>query len=90
MFRRALMLSLKEADGDFQKIRRVTDALVAKAIEGNVQAIALIADRVDGRVGSGDEARYDQRAIFDQAVSATDRILDRIVADISASDAIRP
>ena len=85
MFRRALMLSLKEADGDFQKIRRVTDALVAKAMEGNVQAIALIADRIDGRAGLVEEVQHEQQLVVERALGATDEILDRIVADLSVS-----
>ena len=82
LFRQALLLSLKEADGDFQKIRRVTDALVAKAIAGNVPAIALIAERIDGKVESDDSARDDPLIVFKNAVAAADSILENAVSSI--------
>lgn len=37
-------------DGDITKMRKVVDGLVAKAIDGDVQATKEILDRVDGKV----------------------------------------
>jgi hypothetical protein len=75
------MLSLKEADGKVQKIRRITDALVAKAIDGDTRAIALIADRIDGRAGFNEEVQNEPEAIFGRAVSAVDRLIERVMAE---------
>lgn len=50
MFRDALLAALKKADGDIERIQRVADTLVDKAMGGDVQAIKEIADRVDGKV----------------------------------------
>ena len=48
-FRRALMLELKVADGDTTKLRRVARAVVDAAIDGDMRAASLIADRIDGK-----------------------------------------
>lgn len=48
-FRDALMLAIKETDGDRLKLRKVADALVTKAETGDVSAIKEIADRLDGK-----------------------------------------
>lgn len=47
-----LNVSIKEAieGSDKTKLRAVADALVAKAISGDVAAIKEIADRIDGKV----------------------------------------
>lgn len=53
-FANMLRVALKEAHeegGD--KLRRVADALVAKAMTGDVPAIKEIADRIDGKVPQG-------------------------------------
>lgn len=52
-FRDALMLAIKEASDDKQKLRRVAERLVDKAIDGDVPAIKEIADRLDGKVPQG-------------------------------------
>lgn len=56
-----LNIAIKEAvaDTDKTKLRAVADALVDKAIAGDVQAIKEVADRLDGKVpqavvGDGD------------------------------------
>lgn len=61
-FANMLNIAIKEAiEGtDLTKLRLVADALVNKAISGDVQAIKEIADRLDGKVpqaviGDGDE-----------------------------------
>src|SRR5262249_7764961 len=50
LFRDALVVELKKADGDVERIQRVAEKLVASALDGNVMAIREIADRVDGKV----------------------------------------
>lgn len=52
VFKSALMLSLKRTRGDRTQLQRVADALVRKAVQGNIHAIKEIADRVDGKVAS--------------------------------------
>ncbi len=49
VFRDSLMLSIMEAEGDKKKLRKITDALVKKAAEGDVQSIKECADRLDGK-----------------------------------------
>lgn len=48
-FRDALRTAISEADGDFKKLRRVADALIEKAMSGDVAAIREIGDRLDGK-----------------------------------------
>ena len=48
-FRDALRLAINEADGDVRRLRRVADALIAKAMSGDVQAIKELGDRLDGK-----------------------------------------
>jgi hypothetical protein len=47
-FRDALRLEINRKDAD--KLRRVARALIEKAMDGDVQAIKEVADRLDGRV----------------------------------------
>lgn len=51
-FANMLNIAIKEAieGSDKTKLRLVADALVAKAIAGDVQAIKEVADRLDGKV----------------------------------------
>lgn len=51
-FANMLNIAIKEAvaDGSKTKLRAVADALVDKAIAGDVQAIKEVADRLDGKV----------------------------------------
>ena len=54
-FANMLNIAIKEAvkDSDKTKLRAVADALVDKAIAGDVQAIKEVADRLDGKVPQG-------------------------------------
>ena len=57
LMRDALMLALHEEQEDekgnsFKRIRLVVNALVNKAIKGDVPAISLVLDRVDGKLPS--------------------------------------
>lgn len=50
-FANMLNIAIKEANEQgTTKLRSVADALVAKAIAGDVQAIKEVADRLDGKV----------------------------------------
>lgn len=48
-FRDALRMAIAEAGDDFRPLRRIAEALVAQAMEGDLQAIKEIADRLDGK-----------------------------------------
>lgn len=48
-FRDALRLAINESEGDVKKLRKVAEALIAKAVDGDVQAIREIGDRLDGK-----------------------------------------
>ena len=53
-FANMLNIAIKQAhDEGRDKLRAVADALVDKAISGDVQAIKEVADRLDGKVPQG-------------------------------------
>jgi hypothetical protein len=54
-FANMLNIAIKEAieGSDKTKLRVVADALVDKAMTGDVQAIKEVADRIDGKVPQG-------------------------------------
>lgn len=54
-FANMLNIAIKEASetGEGTKLRDVANALIAKAIGGDVQAIKEVADRLDGKVPQG-------------------------------------
>lgn len=53
-FANMLNIAIKQAhDEGRDKLRAVADALVEKAINGDVQAIKEVADRLDGKVPQG-------------------------------------
>lgn len=52
-FRDALRMEIAAAGEDHKALRAVSAALLTKAIEGDVQAIREIADRMDGKVAQG-------------------------------------
>lgn len=53
-FANMLNIAIKEANAEgTTKLREVADALVAKAVAGDVQAIKEVADRLDGKVPQG-------------------------------------
>ena len=49
-FRDALNMEIAAAGADHKALRKVAAALIAKAIEGDMQAIKELADRMDGKV----------------------------------------
>lgn len=53
-FANMLNIAIKEASAEGgTKLRAVADALIEKAISGDVQAIKEVADRLDGKVPQG-------------------------------------
>ena len=48
-FKRALMLELADADGEYGKLRKIGAKLVEKALDGDMAAIKEVADRTDGK-----------------------------------------
>jgi hypothetical protein len=58
-FRDALILEIKAAGEDHKALRRVAAALLSKAMEGDMQAIKELGDRVDGKVPQGIEGPGD-------------------------------
>lgn len=49
-FREALMMELAAAGEDHKALRKVAQALIAKAMEGDITAAKELIDRVDGKV----------------------------------------
>lgn len=77
-WRDALMLALNEADGDRKRLRAVAEKCVAQALNGDMQAIKEVADRLDGKpaqqqIHTGDEdggpvtIQHIERVIIDPA-----------------------
>lgn len=48
-FRSALNVAVKEAHGDGNKLRGIAERLVEAALDGDIQAIKEVADRLDGK-----------------------------------------
>ena len=48
-FKDALRMSLAAAGEDQKALRKIADTLIEKAVEGDMQAIKEIADRIDGK-----------------------------------------
>lgn len=64
-----LRLALKEAHGQGgDKLRAVAQALVDRALTGDVPAIREIADRIDGRVAQAITGDGDDGAIIVQVI----------------------
>ena len=59
-FRDALVLELELAAKDKSKLRRVAKSLVKKAIDGDIQAMKEVADRVDGKAAQSLTVAGDQ------------------------------
>ena len=59
LFADALRMEIAAAGPDYKALRRVARALLAEANKGNIAAIAILADRLDGKVpqpvGGSDE-----------------------------------
>ena len=59
LFAEALRMEIAAAGDNHQALRRIARALLAEAYTGNIAAIAMIADRLDGKVpqpvGGSDE-----------------------------------
>lgn len=49
LFRDALGVAINRTEGDKTKLARIAEALVDKAITGDVPAIVAVADRLDGK-----------------------------------------
>lgn len=85
LIRDALMIALKrehKVDGkSSSKINAIAAKLVDLAVEGNVQATTLIADRVDGKAMQAVEVTHDgEVTLRSAAISAIDELLGRIPA----------
>jgi hypothetical protein len=63
-FRDALMLAIKERQGDQKGLRRIADNLLDLAEKSELAAISALADRLDGRpaqqvdIGNADETGF--------------------------------
>jgi len=49
-FRDALRVAIADFEGDPKALRKVAEALISKAMSGDVAAIREVADRLDGKV----------------------------------------
>lgn len=76
-FKAALLLAVKRADGDKTKLAQIAEALVEKAVSGDVPAINAVADRLDGKatqpIGGDDDAPAIRHRIERVIVDPKDR-----------------
>lgn len=61
LFKDALLLAVKRTEGDKTKLARIAEALVDKAIDGDVPAINAVADRLDGKAHQTTELTIDDK-----------------------------
>ncbi len=55
-FAEALRMEIKASGNDHRALRQIARALLAKAAEGDLQAIREVADRLDGKLGLAETA----------------------------------
>ena len=60
-FKEALRMALADGGLDHRGLRRIADALIAKATSGDVVSIREIADRLDGKPSQEIEATIDDK-----------------------------
>ena len=48
-FQAALRIAVRRADGDKTKLNKIAEAIVEKAMTGDVAAVNTVADRLDGK-----------------------------------------
>lgn len=65
-FRDAIRMELAEA-ADHQELRAIARKLINKATEGDIQAIAMLADRTDGKAVQSVDA--DVRVTFEDVLA---------------------
>ncbi len=58
-WKEALWLAVNERMGDRKKLRHLADKLVSKALEGDVQALREIGDRIEGKPTQSIDANVD-------------------------------
>jgi len=75
-FADALRMEIAEAGDNHKRLRRIADALLKKAEAGDIQAIAQVADRLDGKPAQ------ESTVTFDDKRDATDWTREELVAFI--------
>lgn len=90
-FANMLNIAIKEAveGSDITKLRAVADALVTKAMSGDVQAIAMVAERLDGKVPQAIVGDSDEDPINHKVELDAERFT-RAIAGIVARTAAAP
>lgn len=83
-FRNALRMELALAGEDAAALRAIAKALIAKAIEGDIQAAKEIADRLDGRPAQSAALTFEDKR---SATDWSDEELMAIIRDGLASEA---
>ena len=74
MFNSSLKRSIAKGKGNANKLRKITDKLADEAVEGNIQAIKEVADRLDGKPAqaitgpTGEPIALVERVIIVQAI----------------------
>ena len=87
LFNKALKRSVKQGKGDANKLRKITDRLCLEAENGSIPAIAIVADRLDGKavqgvtVNEGQPITIVQRVIVNQAVDSKEVIEGQVIQE---------
>ena len=66
------------AQDDGERIRKAVENILDKAADGELPAIAWLADRLDGKVAQQIEAVVDANVAFAETVSAADALRNKI------------
>ena len=80
-----LALSRKDDEG-VRALNRVADALIKAAIDGDVQAIREIGDRIEGKVSSGDSTPVRVYIVKDTDQLPPIDVTPQVVADQEDAD----
>ena len=87
LFNKSLRRSVKQGKGDANKLRKITDRLCLEAENGSIPAIAIVADRLDGKavqgvtVNEGQPITIVQRVIVNQAVDSKEVIEGQVIQE---------
>ena len=86
-FTDALRLAINRASGDRKRLDNVASMLVAKAEQGDVQAILAIADRLDGKpVQQNENYNWNEHVFADLGPEMTDKQFSDMVDEIKRLD----
>src|SRR5512138_2346162 len=89
-FRDALRQVIAEAKGNPRKLRRIAEKLYDKAVGGDIHAIAIIADRLDGKAVQGIGQDSELGPVIVRWLDPSEAQLDKALDTMSDGNATQP